>query len=135
MEAGRESAGGLAGEEAIAAADAGAGCAVRQYEIWWADLPLPMGRRPVVLLSRDGAYAVRERVIVGEVTTTIRSAPFEVPLGPAEGLPQRCVLNMDAIAVVGKARLSSRIGIVGAKKVPQVKRALGFALAWDELKV
>jgi mRNA interferase MazF len=107
---------------------------LRQYEIWWADLPLPTGRRPVLLLSRDGAYAVRERVTVAEITTTIRSAPFEVPLGAAEGLPQRCVINMDSVAVVLKARLTSRIGALGRRKVAAVKRALGFALNWDELK-
>ena len=31
-------------------------------EIWWADLPPPSGRRPVLLLSRNEAYSVREFV-------------------------------------------------------------------------
>jgi hypothetical protein len=29
---------------------------MRQYEVWWASLPQPAGRRPVLLLSRNGAY-------------------------------------------------------------------------------
>ena len=29
---------------------------MRQFEIWWANLPAPAGRRPVLLLSRNDAY-------------------------------------------------------------------------------
>jgi hypothetical protein len=29
---------------------------MRQYEIRWANLPAPVGRRPVLLLSRTEAY-------------------------------------------------------------------------------
>src|ERR1035441_6132212 len=31
--------------------------ALRQFEIWWADLPKPAGRRPVLLLTRDDGYS------------------------------------------------------------------------------
>src|SRR5262245_31854920 len=27
---------------------------VKQYELWWAELPKPVGARPVLLLSRNG---------------------------------------------------------------------------------
>ena len=39
---------------------------MKQYEIWWADLPKPAGRRPVLLLNRDdsGLVAVKVPVIV-----------------------------------------------------------------------
>ena len=58
---------------------------MRRGEVWWAELPRPIGRRPVVLLSRDEAYAVRNAVTIAEVTTTIRGIPVEVPLGPEDG--------------------------------------------------
>lgn len=32
---------------------------MKRGEVWWAQLPSPVGRRPVVLLSRDTAYRVR----------------------------------------------------------------------------
>ncbi len=32
---------------------------MRRGEVWWAELPERVGRRPVVLLSRDSAYKVR----------------------------------------------------------------------------
>ena len=47
-----------------------------------AELPLPVGKRPVVLLSRDEAYSVRNAITVAEVTRTIRKIPVEVSLGP-----------------------------------------------------
>ena len=49
-------------------------------EVWWADLPKPVGRRPVVILSRNRAIQVRDYVAVAEVTTTIRHIPVEVKL-------------------------------------------------------
>lgn len=107
---------------------------MKQYEVWWADLPAPVGRRPVLLLVRDGAYGYLNGVMVVEVTTTIRKIPVEVPLGRAEGLPRACVANFDNVQVVPKARLSERAGSLAAARVPEVKRALGHALAWNELR-
>jgi mRNA interferase MazF len=107
---------------------------VRQYEIWWANLPEPIGRRPVLLLSRDGAYEYLNRVLVVEITSTVRDIPVEVALGRAEGLRHRSVANLDSVHVVPKARLTRRIGAIAPDRVPEVKRALGFALAWPELK-
>jgi mRNA interferase MazF len=106
---------------------------MRQYEAWWAELPEPIGTRPVVLLSRDAAYAYLNRVLAVEVTTRIRGIPQEVPLGPREGLPQRCVANLDNLRSVPKSVLRERAGRLGSRRVTELKRALGFALGWTEL--
>ena len=37
---------------------------MKRGEVWWANLPKPVGRRPVVLLSRNAAYPVRASVTV-----------------------------------------------------------------------
>jgi len=107
---------------------------VRQYEIWWASLPPPVGRRPVLLLSRGSAYAVLNKLIVAEVTSTIRDIPVEVRLGPREGLTRRSVANLDNVHVVARTDLVSRIGSLPASRVGELKRALGYALDWPELK-
>ena len=73
---------------------------MRRGEVWWAQLTGPAGRRPVVLLSRNEAYAIRELVTVAPVTTRVRQIPTEVPLGPAEGLPKSCVVNLDTITTI-----------------------------------
>jgi mRNA interferase MazF len=106
---------------------------LRQYEIWWAELPKPAGRRPVLLLSRDAAYAVLNKVVAAEITTTIRDIPIEVPLGTAEGLPRKCVVNCDNLRTVPKQSLVERISQLRPQRIPEVKRAVGYALGWEEL--
>ncbi len=106
---------------------------MRQYEIWWADLPGPAGRRPVLLLSRDGAYAILNKVVAAEITTTIRRIPIEVPLGVAEGLTKKCVANCDNLRTISKQYLVEKISQLRPQRIPEVKRAVGYALAWEEL--
>jgi mRNA interferase MazF len=105
---------------------------LRRGEIWWADLAPPMGRRPVVLLSRDEAYAVRTQVTVAPVTTRIRHIPVEVEFGPAEGLPKQGVANLDSLVTIPKADLEQCIGLLRPEKVQQLEAALRFALAMGE---
>ena len=67
---------------------------MKRCEIWWANLPQPIGKRPVLLLSRDSAYSVRNAVTVAEITTTIRNIPVEVPLKKSDGVAKECVINL-----------------------------------------
>ena len=108
---------------------------MRQYDIRWANLPEPAGRRPVLLLTRTSAYAYLNKVIVAEVTSTIRDIPQEVRLGKSEGLPRPSVASLDNVHVVAKAILGDLIGTLGVSRQREVKRALGYALDWPELKV
>ncbi len=105
----------------------------RQLEIWWAALPAPVGRRPVLLLGRTPSYAYLDRVLVAEVTTTVRGIPQEVTLGRREGLPRLCVANLDALRQMPRALLAERIGRVSHARETDVKRALGHVLHWPEL--
>ena len=105
---------------------------MRRGEVWWADLPVPAGRRPVVLLSRNEAYAVRELVTVAPVTTRVRQIPTEVVLGVAEGLPKPCVTNLDTITTIPKQALSERITVLSPEKLTAVERAVKFALGLSE---
>ena len=106
---------------------------MRQYEIWWAKLPAPAGKRPVLLLTREGAYSYLNKFVVAEITTTIREIPVEVPVGPAEGLPKRCVVNCDNLRTVARSWLVKRLGALPARRHPEVKRAVGYASGWEEL--
>lgn len=104
---------------------------MQRGEIWWADFPKPIGRRPVLLLSRNRAIQVRTNVIVAQVTTTIRDLPVEIPLGSAEGLPKRCVANCDVLMTVPKRVLAARAGLLNPEKLSAVRSALSFALGLD----
>jgi mRNA interferase MazF len=105
----------------------------RQYEIWWATLPDPAGRRPVLLLGRTLAFPYLTRVLAVEVTTTERAIPQEVSLGQREGLPRPCVANLDALRTVPRDCLQQRIGRLSSQRHIEVKRALGHVLHWPEL--
>jgi mRNA interferase MazF len=101
---------------------------MRRGDVWWADLPSPAGRRPVVLLSRNEAYAVRELVTVAPVTTRVRGIPTEVELDRADGLPKRCVANLDTITTIPRRRLTTQITRLAPAKIAAVDGALRFAL-------
>ncbi len=105
---------------------------MRRGEVWWARLPAPAGRRPVVLLSRDEAYGVRDLVAVAPVTTRARHIPTEVPLGPQDGLPRPCVVNLDTITTIPKRSLAERIAMLKPDKRLAVDNAIRFALALYE---
>jgi mRNA interferase MazF len=102
---------------------------MQRGEVWWVELPSPLGRRPVVLLSRDEAYSVRNAVTVAEVTSTIRGIPVEVELGPEEGLPKKCVVNLDTIVTIRKDLLIERIVLLRAEKIDRIDSAIKFALS------
>lgn len=101
---------------------------MRRGEVWWADLPRPAGRRPVLLLSRDKAYEVRNAITVAEITTTIRKIPVEVELEKEDGMSKKCVINLDTIMTIPKNLLRERLTILRSEKMEKVEEALKFAL-------
>jgi mRNA interferase MazF len=104
---------------------------VRRGEVWWAELPAPFGRRPILLLSRDEAYSVRNQITVAPVTTRIRGICSEVLLGPEDGLPKQCVANLDTIGTIPKVALRERISLLPREKMQAVNAAIRFALSLD----
>jgi mRNA interferase MazF len=104
---------------------------MKRGEVWWVDMPAPAGRRPAVLLSRDAAYGVRAAITVAPVTRTIRHIPVEVILDQSDGMPARCVVNLDDITTLPKVLITQRITALSTAKVQQVDQAIRFALELD----
>ena len=91
-------------------------------EVWWCELP-EVGRRPVVVLSRDTAIPRLRRALIAPCTTTIRGIPSEVRLEPTEDpIPRISVVNLDSIESVG--RLSD-------ERMRQICDALDIAVACE----
>ena len=101
---------------------------MQRGEIWWAELPPPAGRRPVLLLSRDRAYRVRASITVAVITRTVRNIPVEVALGPEDSMPTACVVNADGILTIPKTLLRDRITSLSREKIAAVASAVRFAL-------
>ena len=102
---------------------------MKRGDVWWARMPLPAGRRPVILLSRDSAYAVRSSITVVEVSTTIRGIPSEVPLGKRDGLPKTCAASADSVVTIPKMWLEERVAPLRPEKLQALDAALKFSLA------
>lgn len=104
---------------------------MQRGEIWWAELPKPACRHPVILLSRDKAIAIREFVTVAAVSSTIRNIPTEVLLGKEDGMPKTCVVNLDVINTIPKNLLIKCICKLSKDKLLKLESALKFALGLD----
>jgi len=101
---------------------------VRRGEIWWAELPQPVGSRPVVILTRDAVLHSIGSVVVALVTRSIRGLPTEVALGRRQGLPTRCVANLDNILTVPRGRLKRLMGACSAAKLEELNQAIKASL-------
>jgi mRNA interferase MazF len=98
-------------------------------DIYLADLPKPVGSRPVLLVTRTAAIAVRTAVTVAPVTRTVRDIPSEVPLGRVHGLRRPSVANCDSLQTIPKEALRPRLlGRLAAGELPALDRALRFSL-------
>ena len=84
-----------------------------------------------MLLNRDAAYGVRAAVTVAPVTRTIRNIPVEVSLDRRDGMPARCVANLDDITTLPKVLIKQRITVLSAEKIRQIDEAIRFALDLD----
>jgi len=104
---------------------------MRRGEVWWAELGAPAGRRPVVLLSRNEAYAVRSLVTVAPITTRIRHIPSEILLGTDDGMPRECAANLDSITTIPKDCLRERLVSLPPEKLRDIEKAIHFALGLE----
>ena len=101
---------------------------MRRGDIYWAQFSAPVGQRPVILVSRDEAYAIKTRVTVVVVTRTVRGIPTEVRLGPSQGLPKVGVANADELVTIPRTTLRDRIATLSRAKLDEIDAALRFAL-------
>ena len=99
----------------------------RQGEVWWADAPEPVGRRPVLILTRDAILDRLTNVSIAPLTTTNRKISSEVPVGPSDGLPRPCIVSLDNIQTFPKRVLDTRITKLDHRRMLEVWEALRFA--------
>lgn len=97
-------------------------------EVWWCELA-EVGRRPVVVMSRDAAIPRHRRTLVAPCTTTIRGLASEVVLEPGEDpVPLRSAVNLDSVESVSTAILVERLGKLSAGRMREICAALAVAV-------
>lgn len=100
----------------------------RRGELWWCELP-DIGRRPVVVLSRDVAIPRLGRALVAPCTTTIRRLPSEVVLEPdTDPVPRSSAVNLDSVESVALGVLVDRLGRLSDDRMREVCTALSVAV-------
>ena len=99
----------------------------RRGDLWWCEPPA-IGRRPVVVLSRNSAIPRLGRALIAPCTTTIRGLPSEVVLEPGDDpVPRRCVVNLDSVESVALGLLTDRLGHLSGVRMDEVCAALSVA--------
>jgi mRNA interferase MazF len=100
----------------------------RRGELWWCELP-DVGRRPVVVLSRDVAIPRLGRAVIAPCTTTIRRLPSEVVLEPgADPVPRLSAVNLDSVESVSVGVLTERLGRLSDERMREICAALSIAV-------
>ena len=85
-----------------------------QGDIWWAESEL--GRRPVLVVTRDEAVGVLNKVVVAPITRTVRDIPTEVPLDSDAGLPHRSAASFSNLRVVATSHLTERVASISHRR-------------------
>lgn len=97
-------------------------------EVWWCEMA-EIGRRPVLVLSRDAVIPRHRRALVAPCTSTIRGLASEVVLEPDDDpLPRRSAVNLDSVESVSIAVLVSRLGRLSDSRMREVCSALAIAV-------
>jgi len=102
-------------------------------EIWWADLPTPIGsvpgkRRPVLVLQNDLINRSNiNTVIVASITSNLSlgKAPGNVLLEKNDSnLERASVVNLSQIVTVDKSWLTENVGMLRKDVIVRVDRGL-----------
>jgi len=102
---------------------------IDQGDIWWADLPDPTGRRPVLVLTRTDAIPSLANVTVAPLTRTIRGIPSEVRITTQDGVPTECAISLDNILTIRIKTLDKPIAQLSRQRMEEVFQAVRFAFA------
>lgn len=101
--------------------------APQRGDVWWAEVP-DAGRRPVLVLTRDGAIGKLNRLIVAPITQTVRGIPTEVALDEDDGMPKPCAVSLDNVSVIDGWALTEKICALDLVKMQAVCVSLNAAV-------
>lgn len=107
-------------------------------EIWWADLPEPIGsgpglRHPVLIIQADSfnRSAINTFIVAVITSNTNLAKSFgNVLISPrASDLPKDSVVNITQLFTVDKSLLLEYVGTLSERKMQQVNKGLRLVLS------
>jgi mRNA interferase MazF len=105
---------------------------VRRGEVYWHRFARPDKRRPVLVLTRTSLAGHLSTVTVAALTRTIRHVASEVVVGPEDGLPAPCAVNLHHVFTVRRIDLGAFVTFLSSGVMADVDGALVFALGVGE---
>ncbi len=97
-------------------------------DIWLIDLGGRIGRRPVVILTRQNVLQYVNKVTVAEVTTRGKGYPTEIHIDQKANLPKSSFVHADDLHTVPKQRLEKYLGTLEPEVMREVSRKVVLAL-------
>lgn len=105
---------------------------MRRGDVYWIKFKKPDNRRPALIITRDSAIPLLNRLTVIPITSTLRDNPSTVWLDEADGMPNACLINIDHIQTVSKEKFEAYLTHLGAEKLAEVFEAVKFAFGFED---
>ena len=111
---------------------------MKRGEIWWAELPSPVGsgpgyKRPVLVIQANPFNASRIATIIVAVVTSnlaLSEAPGNVRIAKSEsGLPQPSVVNVSQLITLDRSILTKKVKALSGAAMDKVDSGLKVVLA------
>lgn len=111
---------------------------MKRGEIWWANLPNPVGsgpgyKRPVLVVQANSFNASRiATVVVVTITSNLAlaNAPGNVRISKSDsGLPQPSVVNVSQVITLDRSVLSNKVKALSETAMDKVDNGLKLVLA------
>lgn len=101
-------------------------------DVWQLDFGGRAGRRPALIITRQGVISHLEKLTVAEITTIGKGYPTEVAIGQKANLPRESFVQLDNIQTVSKVRFVKYVGALDPSTMRTVGRKLILALGLEE---
>ena len=102
-------------------------------DVWQLDLGGRAGRRPALIITRQGVISHVSKLTVAEITSVGKGYPTEVPIGQKANLPRESYVQLDNIQTVSKNRFVKYLGSLDAATMRIVGRTLILALGLEDV--
>src|SRR5206468_2180010 len=106
---------------------------IRRGEVWWAEFPLPSGRRPTVVVQSNNFNESRLATVVVVLLSSNLAlgdhiGNVRLRRGVA-GLRKVSIANVTQVHTIGRSRLLERIGMMPAELMERIDEGIKFVLA------
>ena|SRR5436190_4120932 len=101
-------------------------------DVWQLDLGGRAGRRPALIITRQGVISHLNKLTIAEITSVGKGYPTEVAIGNKANLPKESYVELDNIQTVAKDRFVKYVGSLDAETMRTIGRKLVLALGLED---